>query len=608
MPQPAPALPTKPRSVPVPAPLRCRGWAGRWALVLLLVGAGLVPVSARSGAATDAGAALRAALLPEVQALQRRAQIPALGLVLVTTDAVLWDEGFGSVDARGTRPAGPATRWRAGSLAKPLTAIAVLQLAARGRVRLDDPLARHLPDFAIRSRFDDSSDGITLRRLLAHQSGLPTDLYQGMWSTAPIASVAPRLATAFSCFPPALTAGYSNLGYTLLGDLLERAGGQPFARYMEDAVLRPLGMADSAFTAATAGLATGHRDGRVLPVPPLRDLPAIGLVTNTSDLGALLRALLNNRRTDGAPVLPAPWMRALLAPQGQALTLDLERPTALGFQLDPSAVPGGGLALRHGGSTPGFSAELLLLPEHGLGVALLANADGVQEALAGLAARLLQRALGVHSRPAPLARALTHPVTARAPGRPVALPGDYATDYGVLRVGADQRRLCVCLTGAQARLRPGADGWYALAAGAERSSDRTLRMLAGWQLQAREHAGHRLLLARRGEQLRLLGASLPAVPVPRAWRERVGRWQVVNADAAAPVPEFRLLLHEHRLVLRYRLPLLAAEAIELPLVPVSDQAAVVAGIGRGRGDTLQAAGTGADAELRFSGLRARRAP
>ena len=121
-------------------------------------------------------AALRDDLAPLIHTAQERFQIPAMSVALVRGSDVLWSEGFGLADV-AARPAATAeTPHRAGSLARRLTAIAVMQLTENRAIDIDQPLATDLPAFSIRSRFDTAAEPIAVRSALPHQAGLPTDL------------------------------------------------------------------------------------------------------------------------------------------------------------------------------------------------------------------------------------------------------------------------------------------------------------------------------------------------------------------------------------------------------------------------------------------------
>jgi CubicO group peptidase (beta-lactamase class C family) len=139
----------------------------------------------------------------------------AIGLVLVRGEETLWAEAFGYADKEKGVPADIRTIYRTGSLAKPFTAMAVMQLAEAGDLDIDQPLNAYLPEFSIRSRFDTTAQPITVRSVLSHHSGLPTDLNKGMWTDARFTEVTANLPEEYTAFPPNLVFSYSNIGYTL---------------------------------------------------------------------------------------------------------------------------------------------------------------------------------------------------------------------------------------------------------------------------------------------------------------------------------------------------------------------------------------------------------
>lgn len=161
--------------------------------------------------------AIRDALTPQIIQAQARFKIPALSLALVNIDRILWAEGYGLADVEAGIAASAATRYRAGSLAKPLTAVAVMQLVETGRIDLDQPLSASLEGFSVRSRFESpaapaSARGyregtpialLPVRDLPAH--GIETsaaDLSRPVSCRCPRAGSGSRRTVSSACRPP----------------------------------------------------------------------------------------------------------------------------------------------------------------------------------------------------------------------------------------------------------------------------------------------------------------------------------------------------------------------------------------------------------------------
>jgi CubicO group peptidase (beta-lactamase class C family) len=604
-----------------------------FALGLLVASAGVGRADAQAPKATPESAATRApsggtivspsirrlrdALAPQIESVRARLQVPAVSLVLVRSDQVLWAEGFGAADPRQGRAASADTVYRAGSLAKPFTALATLALAEAGRIDLDAPLATALPKLTMKSRFDSAAQ-ITPRMLLSHHAGVPSDLHKGLWSDTPFAAVTTQLRDELAAFPPNLVFSYSNVGYTLLGDLVQTTAAEPFAAYLERTLFAPLGMRATriaALPAAADRLAVGHRGGAPLAPLPIRDLPAQGLETSAADLGRFLIALLCGGELHGRQVLAPGLIEAMMMPQNAAVALDLDVATGLGWFLEDGTVGDAGPVVRHGGTTLGFAAELVLLPEAGLGVAVLASSGDARRVVVQLAETILTHAAALV--PEPLPPELFVSASPAASDRPAAggtaigADGHFATDLGLIAIAAngedDRHTLCACMEGARMDLVRGADGWLRVDA-QTRALPAAAQALASMRYQARRIGEREVVVADTGTGPAVLGEKLPAEPLPAAWRARLGRYKVINADAGFPVTDLRLSLTDGKVCFGYRMPVLSSKRIQMPVRPLDDDSGVIVGLGRNRGDTLRfVAGAGEEAPLlRWSGYLARR--
>lgn len=532
-----------------------------------------------------------------------------MGVVLVRGDEVLWSEGFGLADIGHNQAATADTPFRAGSLAKPMTAIAVMQLAEEGLIDIDQPLDGYLPAFAIRSRFDTTIEPITVRSVLSHHAGLPTDLNKGMWTEQPFTAVATKLRDEYACFPPNLVFSYSNVGYTLLGHLVQQVSGVPYARYMDQRVFRPLGMSHSAFLPQGErgiGPAKGYRNGREMALLPMRDLPAAGLSTSATDLGRFIQAMLTNRRADGQVFLKPSTLREIYDPQNRDVPLDLDLVVGLGWFLEKDGIPGGGMAIRHGGTTLGFSAELILLPERNLGVAVLANGDGSREVTAELAEEILARTLAANPSPLPVSPFDGRLEKRRGSRQPEELAGNYATDFGLISIRPRDAKLCACIVEKTFDLIPYPNGWLGIDRGSARSMSPFLRPLADMRFQTQRVDGRDVVVAMKDGKRILLGEKVPPTPVPDIWRKRVGRYLLLNPDPDFPLTEPQVKLHDGQLSMSYKLPLLSPDTIQVPLKPISDTEAIILGLGRMRGETLRAIDGNGEERLRYSGFEGRR--
>ncbi|WP_438031899.1 serine hydrolase domain-containing protein [Sorangium sp. So ce204] len=347
----------------------------------------------------ERGRKLRAAAAG-VQALARRAaereRLPALALGVVIDEELAIQAVLGVRDAAAGGAVDEHTRFRIGSVTKPLTAAAILRLRDEGRLSIDAPAARYLP--ALTGVVYPTRDArqITVRDLLTHSSGLPRLGVFPPASTSRDVTEREILATldGFGLeSAPGTATSYSNLGYSLLGLIVARAAGVPYRRYMSDAVLGPLGMRDAAWDPSQVppgALASPHArgvdgvdDGAVAPIQPWRlgaSEATAGLYASLADMGRFVGFEL------------AAWP-ARDAPEAGALRRSTVRESHL-MARNGSAFPAGGgddgpglgwhvredcdlgHVVFHNGLIDGFSASVTLLPQRGVGVVALANVAG----------------------------------------------------------------------------------------------------------------------------------------------------------------------------------------------------------------------------------------
>lgn len=547
---------------------------------------------------------VREAVLPLLRREMASHQIPGLAIALVRGQHVLWAEGFGEARAGSGIAVDSDTVFQAGSLAKPLTALAVLQLAEAGAVDIDQPYVRYVPEFSLRSRFAHHDEPITPRQLMSHHAGLPTDLRKGMWSGAPFQSVLAGLHEEYAAYPPNTVFSYSNLGYSLLGLLVERISGRSFDDYMREEVFARMDMDHSGYTAPPAALASGHAGGIPAEALSIRDRPAFALYTSAHDMAGFIKTLLGHGHSGRRAVLHEASLQRMWRAQNEDVPLDLDLRIGLGWFLERDTLPGAGRVVRHGGTTLHYSAELILLPDAELGVVVLSNAGGARPAATRIAEATLSAALGQLTAQRQERSPMTRPVIDDLlPGLPAA--GSYATSLGLMSIDPEKNRLCACMYQQQYDLFPLPGGWFGLRASGVPTEHPRLRLLTHLQLRFERVDNHDVLIARNGNQRQVLGQRLEG-RMPPAWHGYVGRYTLLNPDPDFPVEELELFEENGTLSLRYRMPKLSPQQIRLPLQAVSESEAVVVGLGRSRGDTVVLQQRDGIAHLRFSGYEAAR--
>jgi len=315
-----------------------------------------------------------------VRSEMTRLRIPGLALGIVHGDRIVEARGFGVADSSG-RAVTEQTPFYIGSLTKSFTALAVMQLVEAGRIELDAPVRNYLPWFRVADR--EASERITVRHLLNQTTGLSEKDGNHVWSSsAGLEEEVRALGNVPLAHPVGSHYEYSNHNFSIAGLIVEVVSGQSYADYVLQHILEPLGMEHSTASHARAmadGLAEGHyyMFGHpfpgVGPLPP-SDLPAGLLIASVEDMTHYLIAQLNNGRYRSASVLSPQGISALHAPAAPMRMKGFRY--AMGWAVGPVD---GQLTVRHSGDTRYFHSAMMLQPDTGWGVVLLANASGFEQ-------------------------------------------------------------------------------------------------------------------------------------------------------------------------------------------------------------------------------------
>ncbi len=371
-----------------------------------------------AGSVADGAAEFEAKLASFVR--ENRLYGAAAGVV--HGDELAWSGGAGFADMAAGRPAGRDVLYRVASITKTFTGTAIMQLRDAGKLDLDDPVIKWVPELA-GSATPQTIGGVTIRRLLSHESGLVseppgTDFMAGQPSYQGVAARnLERVSEIFTAVPPNTQLKYCNLGYQLLGEIVSRITGTPYPQYVAERILTPLGMASTGFEPLAPELASRRAAGyagrafsdelAIAPSMPLLWAEG-GLWSTVSDLARWLSfqiAAHPGVSADSAqaesPVLGAATRREMHKPRYLS---DEEWSSAWGISWY-SARKDDVTWVQHSGGLPGFGSNACF--DRGSRVGAIALVNGGADA-ANLAMSLAARARE-------LAAAAAPPLTAPAP-------------------------------------------------------------------------------------------------------------------------------------------------------------------------------------------------
>jgi len=178
-------------------------------------------------------------------------RLPGASAGVVVGDRLVWSGDYGFADIAARRPPDARTLYRIASITKTFTGTAIMQLRDQGELHLDDAAVTYLPELRDATSPFGPIETLTLRRMLSHESGLmgdppDTDWTVNRYEISPKANLA-RAGDIGTRIPPNTQQKYSNLAYQLLGEIVERVAGMPYAEYLDRNILEPLGMTSTAF-------------------------------------------------------------------------------------------------------------------------------------------------------------------------------------------------------------------------------------------------------------------------------------------------------------------------------------------------------------------------
>jgi len=317
--------------------------------------------------------------------------VPGIGAAVVLEGEPVWSAGFGMADLEDSAPVTSSTLFRLGSISKPVTATAILQLWEQGKLDLDVPIQKYCP------AFPEKESPITTRQLLGHLGGIrhynsdgkgdiPEDSarhFAGMQESLTIFAGDPLVAK------PGTKFHYSTYGYTLVGCVLEGAASQKYVDYVRENIFRPAGMVetqtDDFFAVIPHRTRWYHKDkaGIVRNAGVLDSsykIPGGGLISSADDMARFEAAILADKLMHRA-TRDLMWT-SLKTADGKATGYGLGWGLADKFGVH---------ILAHTGGQQGTSTAFALVPERRAAVVVLANMDNVDSG--SLADQILKIAL-----------------------------------------------------------------------------------------------------------------------------------------------------------------------------------------------------------------------
>jgi CubicO group peptidase (beta-lactamase class C family) len=490
-------------------------------------------------------------------------------------EGLIWDKGFGYANREEKIKATGSTIYRVGSLTKLLTATAILQLEELKLIDIDQAVSAYIPGFDYKSRFSDSGV-ITTRHLLTHLSGLPSNINKGQWTEERFTNIVKRMQVEYVSYPTDFILNYSNVGYSMLGSIIEENTDYLYEEYIQHHLFEPLNMRHSSFApyGATSRLsATGYKNHIAQKNLPIRDIPALGLNTSVKDLSHFLTALLNHGRYESKSILDPPTVKSMTSVQNSHVKLDYDDLIGIPWFIHRNSPDNAPLIVEHGGTTINYSSQVVMAPDDDLGVVILSNTSRVNRLIKNVASTLIKRLLSNTVQP------VADPVQSISLVRDNTDSGKkkYVAKSGIIEIDSNAKMLCDCQTSRNINLVPLPDGWFGLSTDKKNNTKKIIEQNVN---------GKEVIVLEQNGEKHIIGSIYDENKNRYNWDHYFGKYEIVNADKDFPVIDVEIFVEDRVTYICYRMPKLSNKLIVIPIMPVSEKEAITEGVGRSKGETV----------------------
>tara|TARA_B110000046_G_C13021245_1_gene411348 strand:+ start:2609 stop:4054 length:1446 start_codon:yes stop_codon:yes gene_type:complete len=317
--------------------------------------------------------------------------LPSLTAIVIEDQEVLWSGALGLANVEKNIKAEVSTLCSICSISKLFTSVAIMKLYDEGKLRLDDLVSDLLPAYELDQKYPESGP-ITIRSLLTHSSGLPREAAYPYWTGPDFpfptkVQIDSKLSEQETLYPASTYFQYSNLGLTLLGEIVEEISGVPYDEYVQQNILKPLGLKDTRTelpeqlygNELAIGYSAMTRIGKREKVNLFQAngiKPAAGFSSNVKDLGKFASWQFRLRDTTVTEILKPSTIKYM---QNVHWTNpDWKTTWGLGFVVYKG--PDGNTWVGHGGSCPGYRSTLQIDLKNKRAYSVMINANGTNPA------------------------------------------------------------------------------------------------------------------------------------------------------------------------------------------------------------------------------------
>ena len=311
-----------------------------------------------------------------VHSAMRNGKIPGVSVLIIKDNKIFLNKGYGYANVSQKTKVTPRTRFEIASNTKAFTGYSVLQLAKEGKLSLNDKVSKYVPGFYM--NYDDEKKDITIKQLLGHTSGIPSDITEEDHYSEDYNSIKNIVDYAKGKElneAPGDAFEYSNMNYDILGLIVQNVSHQSYQSYIKEHILSPLNMKDTTFkTTSKKGkneasgyeLISGDTE-KTTPEFNIGDTPSAFMMSSTKDLENWIKMQLE----------PSDKTRSIVEQSHQAISKSEGIADANGYGAG-WFINSNDHTIYHTGTLDNFSSEILLNPKKSYGIVVLANMNSSQ--------------------------------------------------------------------------------------------------------------------------------------------------------------------------------------------------------------------------------------
>lgn len=441
---------------------------------------------------------------------------------LVVGDSVVWKEGFGYADKERNIPMSTQTVASIGSITNTFTALSLMQLQEKGLLDISKPLVDYFPQFNVKTRDGEDIRKVTIKTVMTHTSGIPTNIFKNYdLGSAKYTDVAGYVNQTYLASPPGVRSLYSNVAYSILGNVIKEESRQDYTDYIRQHIFAPLKMNSSGFSFDSLKNRTQiyYNGGKGTGSFEIRDIPSNGIYSNIDDLIKYATAMIDAYNGKPSVIAENRTVQEMFKVQNADVLLETNKKGLGWFMFKNDST----FAMFHAGNSI-YPASILLVPKKRIAAIILINTWGGAGLASDFSFNILERCqLEVADIvPPPLLKTLSTTPVKLSAEQLRKHTGDYAQKYIYQTVSEENGKLYIVRDDQKIQLKPVGENEFIPV---EIHGGDTLVEKKNERYFFKDINKYHVLYFKNEERERQLGYKINPAKITDTWKKRIGVYE-----------------------------------------------------------------------------------